>query len=45
MERILEYEISKADAGKTIKDYLQEKGFSGQNIVELKKIWWIIQIK
>ena len=38
MERILEYEISKADAGKTIKDYLQEKGFSGQNIVELKKM-------
>ncbi len=38
MERILEYEISKADAGKTIKNFLQEQGFSGQNIVELKKM-------
>lgn len=38
MERILEYEISKEDAGRTIKDFLQEKGFSGQNIVELKKM-------
>ena len=38
MERILEYYISKADAGKTIKDYLQEKGFSRQNLVELKKM-------
>ena len=38
MERILEYEISKLDAGRTIKDFLQAKGFSGQNIVELKKM-------
>lgn len=38
MERILEYAISKADEGKTIKDFLQMKGFSGQNIVELKKM-------
>lgn len=38
MERILEYQISKADTGKSIKDYLQEKGFSRQNLVELKKM-------
>lgn len=38
MERILEYHISGQEAGKTIKDILQEKGFSGQNIVELKKM-------
>ena len=38
MERILEYKISGEDTGKTIKDYLLGKGFSGQNIVELKKM-------
>lgn len=38
MERILEYRISGQDAGKTIKEYLLQTGFSGQNIVELKKI-------
>jgi len=38
MERILEYRISKADTGKTIKDYLQDRGFSRQNLVELKKM-------
>lgn len=38
MERILEYQILKNDTGKSIKDYLQEKGFSRQNIVELKKM-------
>lgn len=38
MERILEYQISKADAGKSIKDFLKERGFSGQNLVELKKM-------
>lgn len=38
MERILEYEVCKADVGKTIKEYLHGKGFSGQNIVELKKM-------
>ena len=38
MERILEYAISKEEAGRTIKDFLQEKRFSGQNIVELKKM-------
>ena len=38
MERILEYKISKEDDGRTIKDFLQGRGFSGQNIVELKKM-------
>lgn len=38
MERILEYYISHEDSGKLIKDFLQEKGFSRQNLVELKKI-------
>ena len=38
MERILEYRISGQDEGKTIKEYLTQIGYSGQNIVELKKI-------
>jgi len=38
MKRILEYRISAEDAGRTIKEYLLQIGFSGQNIVELKKI-------
>lgn len=38
MERILEYYISQEDSGKSIKDFLQEQGFSRQNLVELKKI-------
>lgn len=38
MERILEYCISQENDGKLIKDFLQEKGFSGQNLVELKKM-------
>ncbi len=38
MERILEYCISKEDNGKLIKDFLQEKGFSRQNLVELKRM-------
>lgn len=38
MERVLEYIISQKDDGKLIKDFLQEKGFSRQNLVELKKI-------
>ena len=33
MERILEYCISQEDDGKLIKDFLQEKGFSGHNLV------------
>ena len=37
MERILNYLILKEDSGKTILEYLKEKGFSRQNIVELKK--------
>ena len=35
MERILEYYISGEDNGKLIKDFLREKGFSGQNLVEI----------
>ena len=38
MERILDYRISATDAGKTIKDFLKEKGYSRQNVVELKKM-------
>jgi len=38
MERVLEYIISQEDDGKLIKDFLLEKGFSRQNLVELKKI-------
>ncbi len=38
MERILDYHIIKEDSGKTILEYLKEKGFSRQNIVELKKM-------
>lgn len=38
MERILEYYISGEDNGKLIKDFLREKGFSRQNLVELKKM-------
>lgn len=38
MKRILEYRITKPDEGKTIKDFLLQSGFSGQSIVELKKI-------
>lgn len=38
MERILEYFISQEDSGKSIKDFLQEQGYSRQNLVELKKI-------
>ena len=38
MERILEYCISHEDNGKLIKNFLQDKGFSGQNLVELKKM-------
>ena len=38
MERILEYRISEKEAGRTIKDFLKEKGYSRQNVVELKKM-------
>ena len=38
MERILDYVISVNEAGMTIKDFLKEKGYSRQNVVELKKM-------
>lgn len=38
MERILDYKISAREAGMTIKDFLKEKGYSRQNVVELKKM-------
>ena len=38
MERILDYVISVSEAGMTIKDFLKEKGYSRQNVVELKKM-------
>ena len=38
MERILDYTISVNEAGMTIKDFLKEKGYSRQNVVELKKM-------
>jgi len=38
MERILDYRISTTEAGMTIKDFLKEKGYSRQNVVELKKM-------
>lgn len=38
MERILDYRISANETGITIKDYLKAKGYSRQNIVELKKM-------
>lgn len=38
MERILEYKISAKEAGMTIKDFLKGKGYSRQNVVELKKM-------
>lgn len=38
MERILTYHITSADAGLTIGEYLQKKGYSAQTIKELKKM-------
>ena len=38
MERILDYDISASEAGMTIKDFLKLKGYSRQNVVELKKM-------
>lgn len=38
MERILDYTIDIKNAGKLIKDFLKEKGYSRQNVVELKKM-------
>ena len=38
MERVITYKINNADAGKQIQAFLLEKGFSRQNITELKKM-------
>lgn len=38
MERILTYQITENDAGLTIGEYLQKKGYSSQTIKELKKM-------
>lgn len=38
MERILDYRISADEAGVSIKDFLKAKGYSRQNLVELKKM-------
>lgn len=37
MERILSYHITETDAGRSIYDYLQQRGYSAQLIKELKK--------
>ena len=39
MERVLSYTISSSEANLTISDFLKSKGFSSQNIIELKKIY------
>lgn len=38
MERIIQYTIEKTDEGKQIQNFLMEKGYSRQNITELKKM-------
>lgn len=38
MERILHYKISKEDENKAIASFLEKAGYSGQNIINLKKI-------
>ena len=38
MERILSYIISPSEANLTIAEFLKKKGFSSQNIIELKKM-------
>ena len=38
MERVLSYTISPLEANFTIADFLKKKGFSSQNIIELKKM-------
>lgn len=38
MERTLTYTIQKEDSGLTIGQYLKRRGFSGQNLTDLKKI-------
>ncbi len=37
MNRILTYNITKAEAGQKISDFLKGKGFSSQNLVDLRK--------
>lgn len=44
MERWLQYEIQKEDAGLRTEQYLRRKGFSRQNLVELKKIPMSVQV-
>ena len=38
MERILNYKISNEDENRTIAAFLEKEGYSGQNIINLKKI-------
>ena len=38
MERILDYTVLADEAGMPIKDFLKKKGYSRQNLVELKKM-------
>lgn len=38
MKRTFTYQITPADAGHTIERFLKEQGFSGQNLIELKKM-------
>lgn len=38
MDRKIQYQIKKEDAGKQIQTFLREQGFSQQNITELKKM-------
>lgn len=38
MERILQYNITGVDAGKQIQNFLLEKGYSRQNLTDLKKM-------
>ena len=38
MRRKFTYQITQADAGHTIERYLKEQGYSGQNLIDLKKI-------
>lgn len=38
MKRTLTYQITPADAGHSIERFLKEQGFSGQNIIDLKKM-------
>ena len=37
MNRKLTYNITEADAGQRIGDFLKSKGFSSQNLVDLRK--------